>query len=105
MADYASLIRPTGCVATDDRCYVPTHNLAVSKPQGSDPVWNAANCRNRRFFTNESVWRAVKNEKPLLLQTYGRDMGGGKIVLMKEISAPLRVRGRKWGVVRMGYQP
>jgi methyl-accepting chemotaxis protein len=93
------------CVATDDRCYVPTHNLAVSKPQGSDPVWNAANCRNRRFFTNESVWRAVKNEKPLLLQTYGRDMGGGKIVLMKEISAPLRVRGRKWGVVRMGYQP
>jgi methyl-accepting chemotaxis protein len=93
------------CVATDDRCYVPTHNLAVSKPQGPDPVWNAANCRNRRFFTNESVWRAVKNDKPLLLQTYGRDMGGGKIVLMKEISAPLRIRGRKWGAVRIGYQP
>src|SRR5215216_797646 len=93
------------CVATDDRCYVPTHNLNVSRPQGSDPVWNAANCRNRRFFTNDSVWRAVKNDRPLLLQTYGRDMGGGKIVLIKEISAPLRVGGRKWGAVRMGYQP
>jgi methyl-accepting chemotaxis protein len=93
------------CVATDDHCYVPTHNLVVSKPQGVDPLWNAANCRNRRFFTNDSVWRAVKNDKPLLLQTYGRDMGGGKIVLIKEISAPLRVGGRKWGVVRMGYQP
>jgi methyl-accepting chemotaxis protein len=93
------------CVATDDHCYVPTHNREVSKPQGADPVWNAANCRNRRFFTNDSVWRAVKNDKPLLLQTYARDMGGGKTVLMKEISAPIRVGGRKWGVVRMGYQP
>lgn len=93
------------CVATDDRCYVPTHNLKVSKPQGPDPVWNAANCRNRRFFINDSVRRAVKNDKPLLLQTYARDMGDGKVVLMKEISAPLRVSWRKWGVVRMGYQP
>ena len=57
------------CVATDDHCYVPTHNLQVSKPQGPEPLWNAANCRNRRFFTNDSVWRAVKNDKPLLLQT------------------------------------
>jgi methyl-accepting chemotaxis protein len=93
------------CVATDDHCYVPTHNLKVSKPQGQDPVWNAANCRNRRFFTNDSVWRAVNNDKSLLLQTYGRDMGGGKIVLMKEISAPVRIGKRKWGIVRMGYQP
>ena len=38
------------CVATDDNCYVPTHNMEVSKPQGSDPVWNAANSRNRRYF-------------------------------------------------------
>jgi methyl-accepting chemotaxis protein len=93
------------CVATDDHCYVPTHNLQVSKPQGPDPLWNAANCRNRRFFTNDSVWRAVKNDKPLLLQTYRRDMGGGKIVLLKEMSAPLRVNRRKWGVVRVGFQP
>jgi methyl-accepting chemotaxis protein len=93
------------CVATDDHCYVPTHNRKVSRPQGADPVWNAANCRNRRFFANESVRRALRNDKPLLLQTYGRDMGGGKVVLVKEISAPLRVAGRKWGCVRMGYQP
>jgi methyl-accepting chemotaxis protein len=93
------------CVATDSNCYVPTHNREVSQPQGPDPVWNAANCRNQRFFTNDSVWRAVKNEEPLLLQTYRRDMGGGNFILMKEISAPLRVCRRKWGIVRMGYQP
>lgn len=93
------------CVATDENCYVPTHNLAVSKPQRDDPAWNAANCRNRRFFDNDSVRRAVQNDKPLLLQTYGRDMGGGNIVLMKEMSTPVRVHGRKWGIVRMGYYP
>jgi methyl-accepting chemotaxis protein len=93
------------CVATDDHCFVPTHNLSVSKPQGRDPAWNAANCRNRRFFTNDSVKRAVANEKPLLLQTYSRNMGGGKVVLMKEISSPLFLRKRKWGVVRLGYHP
>lgn len=91
------------CVATDDNCYVPTHNKAVSQPQGDDPVWNAANCRNRRFFTSASVHRAVKNTEPLILQTYQRDMGGGKFIFMKEISAPIMVKGRHWGCLRTGY--
>ena len=91
------------CVATDDNSYVPTHNTDVSKPQGSDPVWNAANCRNRRFFTSASVLRAVQNTQPLLLQTYQRDMGGGNLIFMKEISAPIMVNGRHWGALRTGY--
>lgn len=91
------------CAATDEKCFVPTHNRAVSQPQRDDPVWNAAHCRNRRFFTSPSVWRAVKNTRPLILQTYQRDMGGGKFVFMKEISAPIIVNDRHWGCLRTGY--
>jgi methyl-accepting chemotaxis protein len=91
------------CCATDDKCYVPTHNKAVSQPQGDDPVWNAANCRNRRFFTSASVNRAIENTEPLILQTYQRDMGGGNRVFMKEISSPIMINGRHWGALRTGY--
>jgi methyl-accepting chemotaxis protein len=31
-------------------------------------------------------------------------MGGGTFVLMKDVSAPVMVRGRHWGGVRMGYR-
>ncbi|MFI4866891.1 MAG: hypothetical protein ACHQDB_07265 [Steroidobacterales bacterium] len=42
--------------------------------------------------------------KPFLLQTYRRNMGGGKFVLMKDLSSPIFVDGRLWGAFRMGYQ-
>jgi len=31
-------------------------------------------------------------------------MGGGRFVLMKDLSAPIYVQGRHWGGLRMGYQ-
>jgi methyl-accepting chemotaxis protein len=31
-------------------------------------------------------------------------MGGGAYVLMKDISAPIVVRGRHWGGLRIGYK-
>jgi methyl-accepting chemotaxis protein len=31
-------------------------------------------------------------------------MGRGRFVLMKDVSAPVTVRGRHWGGVRMGYR-
>jgi hypothetical protein len=38
------------CAAVDRNGYLPTHNRKFSHPQSRDPVWNAANCRNRRIF-------------------------------------------------------
>lgn len=38
------------CTAVDENGFLPTHNSKFSKQQGSDPVWNAANCRNSTFF-------------------------------------------------------
>jgi len=92
------------CAAVDRNGYLPTHNLKFSRPQGKDPVWNAANCRNRRMFNDRTGLAAGRNRKPFLLQTYRRDMGGGRFALMKDLSAPIWVRGRHWGGFRMGYR-
>ncbi|HHZ08757.1 MAG TPA: methyl-accepting chemotaxis protein [Rhizobiales bacterium] len=97
--------RITFCAAVDRNGYLPTHNLIYSKPQGDDPVWNAANCRNHRIFNDRTGLGAGRNTKPFLLQTYRRDMGGGNFVLMKDVSAPIVVKGRHWGGFRVGFKP
>jgi methyl-accepting chemotaxis protein len=90
-------------ISTDRNGYIPTHMLRVSKPQGADPVWNAANCRNRRIFNDRTGLLCGQNTEPFVLQTYRRDMGGGRFVMMKDVSAPIWVRGRHWGGFRIGY--
>lgn len=92
------------CAAVDNNGYLPTHNAIFSKPQGKDPVWNAANCRNRRIFDDRTGSRAGRNKDGMLLQTYRRDMGGGNFVLMKDVSMPIYVKGRHWGGLRIGYK-
>jgi methyl-accepting chemotaxis protein len=92
------------CVAWARGGYLPTHNPNYRLPQGSDPIWNNANCRNRRLFNDRAVKKVGANTKPFLLQTYRRDMGGGNFVLMKDLSSPIFVKGRHWGAFRMGYR-
>jgi len=92
------------CVAWARGGYLPTHNPNYRKPQGADPVWNNANCRNRRLFNDRAVKKVAANTRPFLLQTYRRDMGGGNFVLMKDLSSPIFVRGRHWGAFRMGFR-
>jgi methyl-accepting chemotaxis protein len=92
------------CAAVDRNGYLPTHNLKFSKPQGADAVWNAANCRNRRIFNDRTGLAAGRNTRRFLLQTYRRDMGGGRFALMKDLSVPIYVQGRHWGGLRLGYQ-
>ena len=92
------------CVAWAKGGYLPTHNPNYRLPQGKDPVWNNANCRNRRLFSDRAVKKVAANSKPFLLQTYRRDMGGGQFVLMKDLSSPIMVRGKHWGAFRMGFR-
>ena len=92
------------CVAWARSGYLPTHNPNYRLPQGKDPVWNNANCRNRRLFSDRAVKKVAANTKPFLMQTYRRDMGGGSFVLMKDLSSPILVDGRLWGAFRMGFQ-
>ena len=92
------------CVAWAKAGYLPTHNPNYRLPQGPDPVWNNANCRNRRLFNDRAVKKVAANTRPFLLQTYRRDMGGGNFVLMKDVSSPIVVHGRHWGAFRMGFR-
>jgi methyl-accepting chemotaxis protein len=92
------------CVAWAKGGYLPTHNPNYRQPQGHDPVWNNANCRNRRLFDDRAVKKVAANAKPFLLQTYRRDMGGGNFVLMKDVSSPIYIRGRHWGAFRIGFR-
>ncbi|SFD82478.1 methyl-accepting chemotaxis protein [Roseivivax sediminis] len=92
------------CAAVDRNGYLPTHNRKFSQPQSTDPVWNAANCRNRRIFDDRVGLKAGRNTEPFLLQIYRRDMGGGQFVMMKDLSAPIRVQGRHWGGLRLAYR-
>jgi methyl-accepting chemotaxis protein len=93
------------CVAIDDQGYLPTHNAKFAQPQRpGDPVWNTANCRNRRIFNDRVGLAAGRSTEPFLVQTYRRDMGGGTFVMMKDISAPIFVRGRHWGGLRLAIK-
>ena len=91
------------CMAVDENGYCSTHNSKFSKPQGPDTVWNVANCRNRRFFTDRVGLGAGRNIKPFLAQTYERDMGGGRFAPMVDVSAPIFIKGRHWGGLRLAY--
>ncbi len=92
------------CAAVDRNGYLPTHNAKFSQQQGADPVWNNANCRNRRIFNDRTGLRAARNREPFLLQTYRRDMGGGTFAMMKDLSMPIVLRGRHWGALRLAYR-
>ncbi len=93
------------CAAVDRRAYLPTHNRKFSEPQRpGELAWNTAHCRNRRIFDDRTGSGAARNRAPFLLQAYRRDMGGGQVALMKDCSAPIMVRGRHWGGLRLAYR-
>jgi len=92
------------CAAVDRNGFLPTHNRKYAQPQGSDPVWNNANCRNRRIFDDRTGLAAARSRKPFLLQSYRRDMGGGQFLVMEDLSAPIMVKGRHWGAFRFGLK-
>jgi methyl-accepting chemotaxis protein len=93
------------CLAIDRNGYIPVHNRLYSQPQrAGDPVWNAANARNRRIFDDRAGITAARSTRPFVVQAYARDMGGGKIVMMQEVDAPIRILGRHWGGLRTAYK-
>lgn len=93
------------CIAADRNGYISTHNHIYCQPQRpGDVVWNTANSRWRRIFNDRTGLASARNKRPFLLQTYRRDMGGGKFVLLKEVAAPITVAGKHWGGLRLAYR-
>lgn len=90
------------CYATDRNAYIPTHNRRYAQPPGPDPVWNDANCRNRRIYDDQYGLAAARNLKPYLVQTYRRSLGA-VAQIVNDASAPIYVGGRHWGALCVGY--
>ena len=65
---------------------------------------SAANCRNKRIFDDRAGITAARSTRPFIVQVYRRDMGGGAMVVMREIDAPIHVLGRHWGAFRTAYR-
>ncbi len=85
--------------------YLPTHNRVYSEPQRpGQRDWNTAHSRNRRVFADRAGLAAARSTRPFLLQAYRRDMGGGQFVRLKEADAPITIKGRHWGALRLAYK-
>ena len=94
------------CACVDRNGYLPVHNKVYSHPQRpGDVAWNTANSRNRRIFNDPEGLAAGRNLRSYLIQSYARDMGGGKSIMLKEISVPIRVNGQHWGCFRTVWTP
>jgi methyl-accepting chemotaxis protein len=101
----ASDSRAVFCIAVDRNGYVPVHNKRYSLPQKpGEPDWNVPNCRNKRIFDDRAGIAAARSTRPFLVQAYRRDMGGGAMVMMREIDAPIRIHGSHWGGFRSAYR-
>jgi methyl-accepting chemotaxis protein len=93
------------CAMIDRNGYLPVHNKIYSHPQRpGDVTWNTANSRNRRIFNDPAGLAAGRNLRSYLIQSYARDMGNGKTIMMREIDVPIRVNGRHWGGFRTAYK-
>ncbi len=66
--------RTAFCATIDRNGYLPVHNKMYSHPQRPG------------------------------VQSYARDMGNGKTIMMREIDVPIRVKGRHWGAFRTAYR-
>jgi methyl-accepting chemotaxis protein len=100
----ASDPRVVFAIACDRNGYVPTHNRKYSAPpRPGDVAWNTANCRDRRIFDDRTGLLAARNEEPILVQAYLRDLGHSKEGI-KEFDAPISVAGRHWGAARVGVR-
>jgi methyl-accepting chemotaxis protein len=92
------------CCIIDRKGYIAAHNKKYSLPQKpGETVWNTANSRNRRVYADRAGTLAGRTTRTIV-QTYARDMGGGKFVVLKEIDAPIKAGGKHWGAVRLALK-
>lgn len=88
-------------IATTIAGYVPTHNNAFCARPNGNLQHDTQHCRTKRLFDDRTGIRCGSHEKTLLLQTYKRDTGE----IMHDLSVPIRIKGRHWGGLRLGYRP
>ncbi|MEQ7872787.1 methyl-accepting chemotaxis protein [Sphingomonas sp. ASV193] len=94
--------RIIGTTIGDVNGHLPTHLSTRSRPQGTDPVWNDAHCRNRRILIDDQTRFALASDTPTLM-TYMMSRGDEHIAV-KNVYIPLRFKGRRWGNLELAYR-
>lgn len=92
-------LRYSFCV--DVNGYTPSHNARFSKPLTGDKAQDLLHSRVKRKFEDDTGLRAARSQADSLLQSYMRDTGE----LLDDLSMPIRLRGRHWGALRVGFDP
>ena len=96
----SSLPNILACTVGDVNNYYPCINSAFAKPPTDDKAFNAANSRGRTKQLDRTSQNMMKSDKPFLVQSYRRNMGT-RFDLMKNVSVPIFVGGRRWGGLRI----
>jgi methyl-accepting chemotaxis protein len=99
----ASDARIIGSACGDMNGYLPTHLSERSHPQGPDPVWNDAHCRNKRILIDDATRSALASDQPATLYTYRMELGD-KHIPVKNVFVPLWIKGRRWGNYELAYR-
>jgi len=87
-------------VAVDRNGYLPTHNRRYSRPLTDNADFNTKNNRTKRLFNDRTGLAAARNTDPYLRQKYSRDTGEQ----LADLSVPIKIQGKHWGALRVGYQ-
>jgi methyl-accepting chemotaxis protein len=95
--------RILGSAITNVDGFLPTHLSERCNVPGPDPVWNDANCRNRRIFMDEQTRAAIESDKPAMLLTYRMELGD-RAYPVKNVFVPLFINGRRWGNFELAYR-
>jgi len=88
------------CTVTDRNGYMPVNNLRWSHPPTDDPVWNATYSRQRIRHRDRISLRISQSTKPFLVMVFRRQLGD-RVQVLRDVSAPVIIKGRLWGNVRM----
>jgi methyl-accepting chemotaxis protein len=99
----ASDNRVIGGAIGDMNGYLPTHLTERSQPQGPDPVWNDAHCRNKRVLIDDATRNALASDKPATLAAYRMELGDRHIPV-KNVFVPIWFKGRRWGNFELAYR-
>ncbi len=86
-------------VLIDRNAYAAASNSITDKPLTGDPRHDLAHNRSRRRFDDPVIVTAAANSAGVMLQVYPRDNGE----VMSALAHPLRVRGRHWGALFLGF--
>ncbi len=91
------------CAAIDRNGYLPAHDRPKGKPGEPDGGWNEAKSCSRRIINDDDSLEAARSTRDFMLKTYRRTLCAGDTKVVKDIAAPITVKGRHWGAFRLEY--